>query len=64
LHPDAQLSHRADDNPETVQARLRTFAEQTRPLLDYYQSSDLLRRVDGTRAAQEIYGDIERIVTK
>ncbi|HEX8649671.1 MAG TPA: adenylate kinase [Pyrinomonadaceae bacterium] len=64
LHPDAQLTHRADDNPETVQARLRTFAEQTRPLLDYYQASNLLRRVDGTRAAEEIYGDIERIVTK
>jgi adenylate kinase len=62
LHPDAQLSHRADDNPETVEARLRTFDEQTRPLLDYYQSSNLLRRVDGMRAAEEIYGEIAKIV--
>jgi adenylate kinase len=62
LHPEAQLKHRADDNPETVQARLRTFDEQTRPLLDYYQASGLLHRVDGTRAPEEIYSDIERIV--
>jgi adenylate kinase len=62
LHPDAQLNHRADDNPETVQARLTTFDTQTRPLLDYYQSSNLLHRVDGTRGPEEIYRDIEKIV--
>jgi adenylate kinase len=63
LHPEAQLIHRADDNPETVQARLATFDKQTRPLLDYYQESNLLRRVDGTREPEAIYSDIERIVT-
>ncbi len=63
LHPEAQLKHRADDNPQTVQARLKTFEEQTRPLLDYYQASNLLYRVDGTREAEEIYRDIERTVT-
>lgn len=64
LHPEAQLKHRADDNAETVQARLRTFDEQTRPLLDYYQASNLLHRVDGTREPEEIYKDIEEIVKR
>jgi adenylate kinase len=63
LHPEAELTHRADDNPETVQARLKTFAEQTRPLLEYYQSLSILHRVDGTREPEEIYRDIEKIVT-
>jgi adenylate kinase len=62
-HPDTQLTHRADDNPETVQARLDTYEQQTRPLLEYYQSSNLLHRVDGTREPEEIYRDIEKIVT-
>ena len=62
LHPDAQLTHRADDNPETVQARLATFENQTRPLIDYYQALNLLHRVDGTREPEAIYADIERIV--
>jgi adenylate kinase len=62
LHPQAQLTHRADDNPETVQARLNTYESQTRPLLDYYRKSNLLRRVDGTREPETIYADIERIV--
>ncbi|MDX6692953.1 MAG: adenylate kinase [Blastocatellia bacterium] len=63
LHPDTQLNHRADDNAETVQARLNTYEQQTRPLLDYYQAKNLLRRVDGTRDPLEIYSDIEKIVT-
>jgi adenylate kinase len=61
LHPEAQLAQRADDNSETVRARLATFDEQTRPLIDYYRSS--LRTVDGTREPEEIYQDIETIVS-
>jgi adenylate kinase len=62
LHPEAQLNHRADDNPETVRARLHTYDEQTRPLIQYYEAAGLLRRVDGTRDPEEIYADVERIV--
>jgi adenylate kinase len=62
FHPEAQLIHRSDDNAETVRARLATYDEQTRPLVDYYRNTGLLRRVDGTRDAEEIYRDIENIV--
>ena len=62
LHPEVQLVQRADDNPETVRARLATFDEQTRPLIDYYRSAGVLRTVDGTRGPEEIYQDIEQIV--
>ena len=62
-HPEAQLNHRADDNPETVSARLRTYEEQTKPLLDYYRAANLLRVVDGVRSPEDIYQDIEKIVT-
>ena len=63
LHPDARLNHRADDNAETVKSRLDTYEQQTRPLLDYYEQSHRLGRVDGTRDVEAIYADIERIVT-
>ena len=62
LHPEAELVQRADDNSETVRARLATYDEQTRPLVDYYQAAGLLRTVDGTRAPEVIYEDIESIV--
>ena len=61
-HPDAQLIHRADDNAETVRARLATYNEQTRPLFDFYRDRNLLRTVDGARDSESIYEDIARIV--
>jgi adenylate kinase len=63
LHPRATLVQRADDNPETVRARLATYEEQTQPLIDYYKAASLLHIVDGTREPEEIYQDIERIVS-
>jgi adenylate kinase len=62
LHPDVQLEQRADDTPDKVNVRLETYEQQTRPLLDYYEKSGRLRRVDGTRDPEAIYADIERIV--
>jgi adenylate kinase len=63
LHPQAQLHHRSDDNPDTVEARLATYEEQTRPLLNYYKGANLLHVVEGTREPEAIYQDIVKIVT-
>lgn len=62
LHPDAELTHRPDDNEESVATRLATYDEQTRPLLDYYKMSGRLRKVDGTGAVEQIYSEIEKLV--
>jgi adenylate kinase len=58
FHPQAQLVQRADDNVETVKARLATYEEQTRPLVEYYKSANLLKIVDGTRDPEAIYEEI------
>ena len=63
LHPQTQLNHRSDDNPDTVQTRLATYETQTRPLLDYYEAAHLLHVVDGKREPEAIYRDIVNIVT-
>ena len=60
LHPEAELVHRADDNAETVKARLATYDAQTRPLIDYYKREGLLRTVDGTGEVEEIYQQLLR----
>jgi adenylate kinase len=64
LHPEAQLVQRADDLPEKIRVRLETYDHETAPLLDYYQRTGRLHRVDGTRLPEEIYADIERIVNR
>lgn len=62
LHPEATLIQRADDNAETVHARLATYEEQTRPLVEYYKAAGLLHTVDGTREPEAIYEDIVRVL--
>jgi adenylate kinase len=64
LHPDSQLVQRADDNSETVRARLATYEERTRPLVEYYKAAALLHSVDGTREPEAIYEDIIRVLPR
>jgi adenylate kinase len=63
LHPEAKLVRRADDNAETAKDRVATFERDTRPLLDYYEKTGRLRRVDGARGVEAIYADVEKAVS-
>lgn len=51
---DAPLTQRADDLPETVTKRLDIYVSQTAPLIDYYQSQDLVRHVDASLSINEV----------
>ncbi len=62
LHPDAELEHRADDTEEKVKVRLETYDELTKPLLEYYQRSGRLKKVDGTGEVETIYSAIEKLI--
>lgn len=64
LHPEVALHHRADDNPETVRARLVTYETETQPLVAYYERTGRLSRVDGTRDAEAVYAEIEKAVNR
>lgn len=62
FHPETQLNHRADDYEEIVKVRLVTYKEETKPLLDYYESSGRLQKVDGTGELEAIYQELEKLV--
>lgn len=51
---DAELEHRADDQPETVNKRLDAYEAQTAALLPWYSAKGLLKRVDGVGKPEEI----------
>jgi adenylate kinase len=46
---------RDDDHEETVRRRLTVYAEQTAPLISFYEVRGLLRRVPGTGEIAEIF---------
>ncbi len=59
-HPDTVLSHRADDDEEKVKVRLDTYDELTKPLIEYYERSGRLKKVDGTGEVEDIYSNLEQ----
>lgn len=48
------LVQREDDQPATVERRIRVYMEQTAPLIDYYQKRGLLAEVDGQSSIEEV----------
>ena len=62
FHTDTKLTHRADDTEEKVKVRLATYEENTKPLLDYYEKSGRLKKVDGTGEIEVIYSELERLI--
>jgi adenylate kinase len=49
---------RSDDDEETVRTRLLVYRKDTLPLVDYYESRELLHRVDGSVDIETVYGEI------
>jgi adenylate kinase len=49
-----ELYQREDDAEETVRERLKVYAGETRPLLDYYGQLGLLDQVDGVGRTDEV----------
>ncbi len=55
---DGTLKRRSDDNVETVKKRYETYENSTKPLLEYYSKSDLLKNIDGENKIEEIAAKI------
>ncbi|MEE8574355.1 MAG: adenylate kinase [Thermodesulfobacteriota bacterium] len=50
----AELYQRPDDKEETIEARLKVYEEQTRPLIDYYTDKNLYASIDGVGSLEDI----------
>lgn len=53
---------RSDDNEETLKNRLSVYHKQTEPVLPYYETKNLLRRIDGMAAIDDVTREIEKIL--
>ncbi|MFP7675248.1 adenylate kinase [Marivita sp. S0852] len=58
------FKRRADDNAETVAARLEAYHAQTSPLIAFYQTQGALARVNAMGAINDIASDLGAIVKK
>lgn len=54
----AEIEGRADDNPQTVENRLRVFDEATAPLVDHYRERGLLHVVNADQDEDSVTEEI------
>jgi adenylate kinase len=58
----SRLIQRDDDKPEVIEHRLAVYQEKTQPLVEYYDSRGLMRRIDGTRPPSDVHDHIRAVI--
>ncbi|MGL5243668.1 MAG: adenylate kinase [Sarcina sp.] len=58
----SDVIQRKDDTEETVSERLDVYEKQTQPLIDFYKNINKLSVVDGTKAINEVFESICKIL--
>jgi adenylate kinase len=59
---EGRLERRSDDDLSVLQTRLREYNTKTQPLAEYYRKMSILRKIDGNRDREAVFGDISRII--
>ena len=57
-----EFTRRKDDNAETVKTRMAAYRAQTEPLLPYYGTRGVLRKVDGMAPMDTVYRQISAVL--
>ncbi len=53
-----ELIKREDDNEDTIRNRLDIYKEKTEPLISYYESENLLKRINAEGSMEEVYKEL------
>ena len=54
-----KTSGRSDDNPETVEKRLRTFENETKPVLQYFHEKGNVITVNAEQTVEAVFAELE-----
>lgn len=55
---------RSDDTEDGIKHRLEVYREETKPVIDYYEQQDRVKRIDGVGSIEEIFGRIKETLDK
>jgi len=59
---DGPLVRRNDDDIDVLKKRLEEFGAKTQPLAAFYEKSGALKKIDGNRDRDAVFGDISRLI--
>lgn len=57
-----ELYQRSDDNEESATVRLKTYTDETKPLIDFYINQGILKEVNGLQSVDQVFNDIDSII--
>lgn len=58
----AESSDRADDNAETIKARVQTYFDQTLPVVDFYKKFGKVVEIDATGSIAQVYAETKKAI--
>ena len=57
-----QFTKRADDTPQTIENRLKTYRKVTAPIIPYYEKQGILVPVDGTGTIDRVFKRVQQVL--
>lgn len=58
----AELTVRSDDNRGTISKRLDVYMKETSPLVEYFEETGILQRINGEGSIEEVYKKLRAMV--
>jgi len=57
-------SGRTDDNRESLEKRIQTYLQSTRPIIDLYEQQKKVRTIDASKDVDEVFEDVKSVFDK
>ncbi|KAK9538953.1 hypothetical protein VZT92_004092 [Zoarces viviparus] len=57
-------SGRSDDNRESLEKRIQTYLQSTRPIIELYEKQGKVRTVDASRSLDKVFADVKAVLDK
>ncbi|XP_051990380.1 UMP-CMP kinase-like [Xyrauchen texanus] len=57
-------SGRTDDNRESLEKRIQTYLQSTRPIIELYERQGKVRTIDASRSVDKVFADVKNILDK
>ncbi|MCI4377799.1 hypothetical protein PGIGA_G00207560 [Pangasianodon gigas] len=54
-------SGREDDNKESLEKRIQTYLQSTRPIIEQYKQKGKVRTIDASRSINEVFADVKSV---
>lgn len=57
-----ELVTRKDDKPEVIENRLKAYADETQPLVNYYENKGFLKTINANQSMEAVFTDVKALL--